>query len=78
MWEQIKKKWVKKQGNIWINDQQKEINADKYVNSLIEQTYNKHYEKYEESQKRLSHNETVLRTKLEALKKAYLYSIIAP
>lgn len=35
MWAQIKKKWVKKDANVWINDTQKEINAEKYVNNLI-------------------------------------------
>lgn len=43
MWSQIKKKWVRKQGEIWINEQQKEVNAEKYVKNLIEQGYNKHY-----------------------------------
>lgn len=40
---------------MWINEQQKEVNVEKYVNNLIEQTYNKHYESLEESQRRLSH-----------------------
>lgn len=56
MWQQIKKKWIRKEGNIWINDSQKEVNAEKYVNTLIEQNYGKYYEKYEISQQRLQTN----------------------
>lgn len=43
MWEQIKKKWIRKDAVIWINDNQKEINGQKYVNNLIEQNYMKHF-----------------------------------
>lgn len=43
MWEQIKKKWIRKDAVIWINDNQKEINGYKYVNNLIEQNYMKHF-----------------------------------
>lgn len=46
MWAQIKKKWVHKQGNIWINDQDKQINAQTYINRLVEQGYEKHYERF--------------------------------
>ena len=40
---QIKKKWVRRRDNIWINDQQKEVDADKYIAKVLEQTYLKHY-----------------------------------
>ena len=53
MMAQIKKKWVKKSGQIWINEQQKEVNAQQYVSKIIEQSYMKKYEEFEVSQKKL-------------------------
>lgn len=46
IWAQIRKKWVKKEGAVWINEGQKEVNAEKYVDFLIEQTYMKEYERF--------------------------------
>ena len=35
MMTQIKKKWIQKKGLIWINEQDKEINVENYINRLI-------------------------------------------
>ena len=76
MWAQIKKKWVRKKGQIWINQHEKEVNADKYVNNLIEQGYMKHYEKYEHSQQKLQSNLVELLARKEKVVQYYLHSLL--
>ena len=76
MWAQIKKKWVRKKGQIWINQHEKEVNADKYVNNLIEQGYMKYYEKYEHSQQKLQSNLVDLLARKEKVVQYYLHSLL--
>ena len=63
MMTQIKKKWVHKKGAIWINEQDKEVNVENYINRLVEQGYEKYYDKFESSQRRLQKGRSTLEGK---------------
>jgi len=52
------------------------VNADKYVNNLIEQGYMKHYEKYEHSQQKLQSNLVELLARKEKVEQYYLHSLL--
>lgn len=76
MWEQVRRKWVRKQGDLWINQQQKEINAVRYIDNLIEQYYNKHFQTFQRSQTSLVAGEAALSRQMSGVARSYLGSIL--
>lgn len=80
MEKQINRKWVKietKGKDMYLNDQDKEVDAQKYISTRLDKIYEEFYEKLQKTDNSLKQSQSQIELALQSLEKRYIFIFLS-